>query len=774
VTLSAAKNHGETLHVTQTSQYGIEGPARDAHAHDITPPPVDGDPVTTSLHTFYGNMKGSAVVWAVKRADGQGWDIHQQMYRDTGAKFGGETIVNVNTKALTSPVVAETSVWYPYYAVSWIGLDQNGNTGLYQQIFDTETGAKVGGEVLISNNVDTDSSVVMYMNLASTGYGGGYVTMWMTQRTNGSGWDVHQRVFTEAGAKSGVESIVNTGTVVLGQPAISQTKSGNSDTTTTYTFTWLGKSGAGVLGLYQQQYNQAGNKVGVETLLSTDVTLDSNPVATTMYAGSGGILGTAIVWSTKGANGQGGDIHQEFIKYDGTKVEMIVNVDTEVLTSPVIMQTINASQQSSYSYIMSWVGLDQNGHTGLYQQRFNGQTGAKIDGEVLVSNNIDTDSSVVVYKWIKESGGKVYGYVTMWTTQRTDGTGWDIHQQSFDPNGTKSGVESIANTGTVVLGQPAISQTIGTVQLVDNQTVIYTITWIGKSDAGVLGLYQQQYNQGGTKVGGETLLSTNVTDLADFLNGDTHLLNELLDMHHDADDHQPVSSNQINEPEIQQQKVAAADEHLSDTLLSSQVVGLDHSAAPGERNESNLSADLGVATSDTHEGNTGPADALPVNDDKMVDSQNSNAEHQVETDQTDNQADVVHQGIDEPNGVAEEVSDLPQLAEGEQSLNFDNVDQLSRNDSEDGNADATGDTELVLSEHDLLDFSGSTGEIDLGQFATSDDQTVEAAPVVPGDTASSTAVAVEPVSAEVTEPVYDMPSYGSQSPWIDDTDRVVA
>jgi hypothetical protein len=121
-------------------------------------------------------------------------------------------------------------------------------------------------------------------------------------------------------------------------------------------------------------------------------------------------------------------------------------------------------------------------------------------------------------------------------------------------------------------------------------------------------------------------------------------------------------------------------------------------------------------------------------------------------------------------------SDLRQLAEGDHALNFEHVDQIAGqagSQESDGTGSDHSSTELALNDHDVLDLSGS-GDINLGQFATSDDQTVEAAPVVPGDTASSIAVAVEPVSAEVTEPVYDMPSYGSQSPWIDDTDRVVA
>jgi hypothetical protein len=192
--------------------------------------------------------------------------------------------------------------------------------------------------------------------------------------------------------------------------------------------------------------------------------------------------------------------------------ETVVNGASTVLGTPSFAQFSIRDGGREY-YAITWLGQGADGKLAIYNQLMN-RSGGKIGGETIVSSNVDHDSDIVTYTLQSYYGGdtsySVLRYTTVWTVKKQDGSGWEIHQQLYGTDGNKVGQELVVNTGGTVLSKPSVAQFQNNDANLANDT--YVITWLGQGANGMLAVYQQRVSYNGAKVGGETLISTNVSD----------------------------------------------------------------------------------------------------------------------------------------------------------------------------------------------------------------------------------------------------------------------
>ncbi|MGO4387393.1 hypothetical protein AB4Y85_07635 [Microvirga sp. 2YAF29] len=123
---------------------------------------------------------------------GNGVNFYQQHYDATGAKVGGETLVNADVRATRSNVQS-TLLDDGNYVVTWAERDRDGSSdGIYQQMFSA-TGEKIGGEILVNQTTEGSQNSATVTALA----GGGWVVSWDSNGQDGDGYGVYQRVFSQ-------------------------------------------------------------------------------------------------------------------------------------------------------------------------------------------------------------------------------------------------------------------------------------------------------------------------------------------------------------------------------------------------------------------------------------------------------------------------------------------------------------------------------------------------------------------------------------------------
>jgi Ca2+-binding RTX toxin-like protein len=134
---------------------------------------------------------GWVVTWVSAAQDGDGEGIYQQRYDENGAKVGGEVLVNT-TKNDDQNSPSVTGLFDGGWVVTWTSLGQDGSKeGIYQQRF-TKTGAKAGGEMLV-NEITTGAQTLPDVAALADG---GWVITWESDGQDGSSYGVYQRHYT--------------------------------------------------------------------------------------------------------------------------------------------------------------------------------------------------------------------------------------------------------------------------------------------------------------------------------------------------------------------------------------------------------------------------------------------------------------------------------------------------------------------------------------------------------------------------------------------------
>jgi Ca2+-binding RTX toxin-like protein len=249
---------------------------------------------------------GWVVVWQSNGQDGDDAGIYQQRYSKTGAKVGGETRVNTTTSEAEFPE-SVASLSDGGWIVSWsVGTYTDSLIGIFTQRYD-KAGHKVGGTVRVTDaKMDKHDSVVTGLSK------GGWVVTWAAD-------DFPRDA--------------------------------------------LGNVLPGPHGLFQQQYDAQGRKVGGAVAVNTPTKQNQywyDPDTTALSDG-----GWVTVWCVNTATGK--DIYLQRFSATGVKIDGELRVNTYTAgdqDSPKVTAFANGS------WLVSWNGEGPGDDSGIHQRYF--------------------------------------------------------------------------------------------------------------------------------------------------------------------------------------------------------------------------------------------------------------------------------------------------------------------------------------------------------------------------------------------------------------------
>ncbi|HEV2865757.1 MAG TPA: cadherin domain-containing protein, partial [Allosphingosinicella sp.] len=225
---------------------------------------------------------GFVITWETydSAQDGSGRAIKAQIYDGAGARVGTEFLVN--TVTASDQLNADISTLSGgRFIVTWL-INIGGKLDVRGQVFDS-TGAKIGGEILVNSQTFESQTEVGVTNLAN----GGFVVTWTTFDTaqDGSGSAIKAQVFDAAGARVGGEILVNTaGAAAQKSPSVAGLANGD------FVIAWRtddqtadDASGA----IKAQVFDSTGAKLGAEFRVnSLGASLESEPVVVDLGNGA--------------------------------------------------------------------------------------------------------------------------------------------------------------------------------------------------------------------------------------------------------------------------------------------------------------------------------------------------------------------------------------------------------------------------------------------------------------------------------------------------------
>ena len=233
---------------------------------------------------------------------------------------------------------------------------------------------------------------------------------------------------------------------------------------------------------------------GNETAVAVSANFAGLPQIATLSDGT-----YVITWFGNGADGDGQGVVAQHYAADGTPIggHFVVNTTTQYGQSdPTIFAMADGG------YMITWVSGGQDApdplyhaEEGIYAQRFDA-SGTPVGVETLINTTVagdQYDSSGVTL-----SDGS---YVITWSNFSSGDTLADVMMQHYTAAGVKIGGETMVNTATANHQQePSIAA------LSDGGWIV---AWSSlDQDGDQYGAYYQRYDASGTKVGGETRVST--------------------------------------------------------------------------------------------------------------------------------------------------------------------------------------------------------------------------------------------------------------------------
>jgi hypothetical protein len=372
------------------------------------------------------------------------------------------------------------------YVIVWEGVaagDADG--GNYAQLYNA-AGQKVGGETLVNTFTTGNQSAAAVAALSD----GGFVVTWraMGQDTADS-WGIYAQRFNASGVAVGTETLVNTTlpTHDLNSQVIALADGG-------YVIGWRNDISS-ASDVAMQRYDASGTRIGGETLVNA-------------YAGGQSFIegcaladgGWVMLWADNGPGDSVGIFTQRYAASGVT------------VGGPVLVNTTTAENQTSGSitgladggYVVHWNSNLQDGSgQGAYSQRYDAN-GLKVGAETLV--NTSTTSNQYSQDNIALADG---GWVATWLSSHGDGTTYDVYQQRYNADGSKSGSETLVNS-TTALDQTSVSAA----SLTDGGWIV---SWSGNGtqtgNADSDGVFSQRYAADGSKFGPVTLTGTAAADV---------------------------------------------------------------------------------------------------------------------------------------------------------------------------------------------------------------------------------------------------------------------
>jgi VCBS repeat-containing protein len=405
---------------------------------------------------------GWVATWSSYGQDGSSYGVFMQAYNADGIACGGERQVNTDSvgSQLESSIAALTDGGW---VVTWRSEGADGsNRDVYQQAYNAN-GSTRGGEIRVNTFVAGDQVSAHVTALAN----GGWVVTWDSHSQENGG--IYQQVYLANGTAKGEEVRANTYT--LGSQRNQQTAA-LSDGGWVVTWNSDDQDGSG-LGAYQQAYYANGTARGDETQINDFVTGHQSTSQITALSN-----GWVVTWQSIEQDTSGYGVYQQAYNSSGKPVGGEVRANATVLGHQLDPHT---AALSDGGWVVTWtsISLDNTGD-GVYAQAYTA------DGKVR-GGEIKVNTSEANYYQTPDiaalSGG---GWVVVWTSRPSNGSGGEIFQQAFDANGSAVGGEiqvSYSSTSTQISPQITVLTDGG-----------WVVTWQSYDDGAGKGIYQRVFH----------------------------------------------------------------------------------------------------------------------------------------------------------------------------------------------------------------------------------------------------------------------------------------
>lgn len=351
--------------------------------------------------------------------DGGGYGILGQWFSSTGAKVGGEKVLNAGiTGDQRYPtglgLTADVGI------IAWTNLADG---HVYARRFDKAGNVYNGAKEFIVNTTKTGEQ--SNPAIAVTG-NNTFVVAWDSEGIDGNGTGVGVQRYGADGTPAGTEAIANTFTVGSQiTPAVAMDQAGN------YVVVWdsVGQDGD-IDGVYAQRFKSDGSKLGSEFQVSQTTANDQWRPAVAML-GDGSF---ATAWESYGqAGGANYDIVLRCYDASGAALgnEQIVNS-----TTADKQQFPNIVAFPDGRYLITWQSFaEDKAGWGVYGQIVYKDCKA-IGGQFQLHTTTASDQTSP--KVAVDGSGN---FVATWASLGQDGDNFGIYAQQFDKNAAKVGTE---------------------------------------------------------------------------------------------------------------------------------------------------------------------------------------------------------------------------------------------------------------------------------------------------------------------------------------------
>ncbi|MVW87878.1 calcium-binding protein [Pseudomonas sp. PB101] len=396
---------------------------------------------------IYGLIDGGFVIAWHGNGLGDATGIFTQRYNASGAKVGGEALVNT-TLAGEQSQPSVVGLLNGGYVVTWSGLNTGGADCIFTQQYGA-SGAKVGGETVVNTTTAGFRDSPEITALAD----GGYVVTWGAEETPGDFGSYLQR-FNASGVKVGGEVHINTTTVGPQDfPQIFGVPDGG------YLAVWEGSGPGDDYGIFTQRFNSAGAKVGVETLVNTpSAEIQSEHMVAVQANGNYLLIWESYPNTVTGVEQR--DVFSQLYNSAGGKIGAQTRVNT---TTPGGQGEPHVSAMFDGGYLVTWVGNGPGDVDGVFTQRLNA-SGVLVGAETRVNTTVAGDQVITRVTTLIDGG-----YVVVWESIGQDGAGSGTYFQRFDASGNKltglpgdaaANVLTWAGVGSVVIDAGAGDDTL--------------------------------------------------------------------------------------------------------------------------------------------------------------------------------------------------------------------------------------------------------------------------------------------------------------------------
>ena len=487
-------------------------------------------------------MDGSAT-----NPDSKGTGVRAQIYDASGVRIGGEFLVNstiVNSQQF--PVI--TGLKSGGFVVTWV--DNSGLGGdstapsIKAQLF-SGTGAKIGGEFLVNSATASTQDQVVVTGLDN----GGFVIVWrdLSGQGDSSGSGIKAQIYNAAGAAVGGEILVNsTSFNAQDQPTVTATKDGG------FAVSWRDNSNLSVdasgFGIKTQIFDPLGNKLGGEFQVN-GITTGNQEMPSIVALASGALV---VSWTDySGQNGDtDGAIKARILTPTTAPISDLLLSNT-LVSETAVENTSVASLHGSgaVNAVYSYQIMDDSsgGAFTIIGDKLVVRDSLLLDYEATASatltirttdtfgNSFDKVIALSLTDSVNEkryAGGNemlaataIAGnqqqasisllsdgrYVLIWSdgsAQGADTSSYGIKGQIVDVNGIRIGGEFLINSTTLNSQDSAVVTGLASGGFI--------VSWMDASlqggDASVSSIKAQMFNAAGQSVGGEMLVNQSVAN----------------------------------------------------------------------------------------------------------------------------------------------------------------------------------------------------------------------------------------------------------------------